>query len=156
MPITSWNGMSDVAVVAAKPSTAVNEGDFMVLVSGQAVPFSSLTDAGTEAANQLAAANAFLGVSMERRLASDATPLPIAIKQFVTMDVKVKSGNYAFGDILVASETADNATLERDTLELKATAANVRDGIAVVVAPATSATVVKAFVKARLGTDSLL
>jgi len=100
-----WRYGDTNPVVAAVDSTTVIEiGDLLWQDTDDAKPASSLTDQGSETANQDAFAAAFLGVAMQRSRSGDTAPIRVATTGVFEFDCP--SGTFELGDLVGADENA--------------------------------------------------
>jgi len=100
-----WRYGDTNPVVAAVDSTTVIEiGDLLWQDTDDAKPASSLTDQGSETANQDAFAAAFLGVAMQRSRNGESAPIRVATTGVFEFDCP--SGTFELGDLVGADENA--------------------------------------------------
>lgn len=101
----------NVVTAAYDGSIAVEIGDLMYLDTDDAKPASSLADGGTEPTNQQTLAAAFLGVAVERKLATDAAgDIDVAVDWTGVMSCA--SDTYEVGDMVAPDENAGGTGLE--------------------------------------------
>ncbi len=105
-----WRYGDTNPVVAAVDSTTVIEiGDLLWLDTDDAKPASDQTDQGSEAANQAAFADSFLGVAMQRSRSGDTAPIRVATTGVFEFDCP--SGTSELGDMVGADENAGGDAL---------------------------------------------
>jgi hypothetical protein len=106
-----------MAAVAA--DTVIEIGDLVAQVSGAAVPASALEDAGTEAGNQEAFHDAFLGVAMQCSPEGSSDPVRVATSGVFELDCL--SATVELGDLLGADEDGAGTALLSQTVAKVAT-----------------------------------
>ena len=105
-----WRYGDTNPVVAAVDSTTVIEiGDLLWQDTDDAKPASDQADQGSEAANQEAFADNFLGVAMQRSRSGDTQPIRVATTGVFEFDCP--SGTFELGDLVGADENAAGDTL---------------------------------------------
>lgn len=106
-----WRYGATNPVMAAVDSTTVIEiGDLVFLDTDDAKPASSLSDQGSEALNQEAFHDAFLGVAMQQSRSGDTDDIRVAtggVFEFVC-----PSGTFELGDLIGVDEAASGTELE--------------------------------------------
>ena len=110
--------MARLAPVAT--DTVIDIGDLVWLDTDEAKPASALTDQESEAANQEAFHDAFLGVAMQRSADGDTDDIRVAttgVFEYVT-----PSGTFELGDLLGMDEAASGTALEDQQIDAVATA----------------------------------
>lgn len=100
--------------------TVVEIGDLMYAVDGVAFPASSLEDAGSEAANQEAFHDAFIGVAMQCSPEGSADPIRVATSG--VFEFVCPSSSFDVGDLLGVDEAASGTALEDQVVAAVATA----------------------------------
>lgn len=105
----------DVVDAAYNGSIAVEIGDLLFHDTDDAKPASSQADQGTEAANQAAFAPRFLGVSVERKLATDAAGT-IQVAVDVIRQYDCVSSTFEIGDLVTVDEASSGTALENQLL----------------------------------------
>jgi hypothetical protein len=81
--------------------TVISKGDFICLSSGNAIPASSVADAGDAAANREAAADAFMGIALEASASGETDNIRVDISldhQFI-LDLQ-SAAAASIGDLL--------------------------------------------------------
>ena len=89
-------GDTNPVVAAVDSSTVIEIGDLVRQDTNDAKPASSLTDQGSETANQDAFTDTFLGVAMQRSRAGDTDPIRVATTGVFELDCP--SGTFELGD----------------------------------------------------------
>jgi hypothetical protein len=105
-----WRYADTNPVVAAVDSATVIEiGDLLWQDTDDAKPASALSDQGSEAANQEALADNFLGVAMQRSRSGDVAPIRVATTGVFEFDCP--SGTFELGALIGADENAGGDAL---------------------------------------------
>jgi hypothetical protein len=107
-------GDTNPVVAAVDSDTVIEIGDLVVQDTNDAKPASSLSDQGTEAANQAALANIFLGVAMQRSRAGETAPIRVATTGVFEFDCP--SGTFELGDMVGSDENAAGTALLNQTV----------------------------------------
>jgi hypothetical protein len=102
-------GDTNPVVAAVDSETVIEIGDVVWQDTDDAKPASSLPDLNTEAANQAALADKFLGVAMQRSRAGETAPIRVATTGVFEFDCP--SGTFELGDLIGADETAAGVAL---------------------------------------------
>lgn len=92
-------------------SLAVPKPALMYLSSGVAYPASNQSDQGTPTANAFVFAGNFLGVSMERKVATDAAGT-VSVSTDILMEVPCTSNTFNIGDKVTVEEKSSGTALE--------------------------------------------
>lgn len=100
-------------------STVIEIGDLVYQASGLARPASALADAGTEAANQEAFHDAFVGVAMQCSPAGSTEPIRVATSG--VFELECLSMTAEIGDLIGVDEDGAGAALEDQTAAKVAT-----------------------------------
>ena len=110
-------GDTNPVVAAVDAATVIEIGDLLWQDTDDAKPAASLTDQGTEAANQEALADAFLGVAMQRSRSGETAPVRVAATGVFEFDCP--SGTFELGDMVGSDEnTAGNALLNQQVAKV--------------------------------------
>ena len=102
-------GDTNPVVAAVGSSTVIEIGDLLWQDTNQAKPASDQADAGDDADNQEAFADAFLGVAMQRSRAGDTDPVRVATTGVFEFDCP--SADFELGDLIGADGNADSSGL---------------------------------------------
>jgi len=95
--VMRWRyGDTNPVVLPVASSTVIEIGDFIYQASGEALPSSEIADVGTEAGNQEAFHDVFVGVAMQASPSGVAGPIRIAT-----------SGVFEFECLPVTAEVGD-------------------------------------------------
>ncbi len=112
-------GDTNPVVAAVDSATVIEIGDLVLQDTDDAKPASSLTDQGTETANQELFADKFLGVAMQRSRSGDTAPIRVATTGVFEFDCP--SGTFELGDMVGADEnTAGTALLNQHAAKVSA------------------------------------
>ena len=110
-------GDTNPVVAAVDAASVIEIGDLLWQDTDDAKPAASLSDLGTEAANQEALADAFLGVAMQRSRSGETAPVRVATTGVFEFDCP--SGTFELGDMLGADEnSAGNALLNQQVAKV--------------------------------------
>jgi hypothetical protein len=110
-------GDTNPVVAAVDSDTIIEIGDIVVQDTDDAKPASILPDLETEAANQAALVNIFLGVAMQRSRAGETAPIRVATTGVFEFDCP--SGTFELGDLVGADENAaGNALLNQQVAKV--------------------------------------
>ena len=101
-------------------ATVIEIGDIVYLDSGTAKPAAAQADAGTEAGNQEALHDKFLGVALGASRAGDTAAIRVATRG--VFEFACPSGTFALGDLLGPKEASSGTALENQTVKSVATA----------------------------------
>jgi hypothetical protein len=119
--IMRWRyGDTNPVMAAVAADTVIEIGDLVAQVDGAAVPASALEDVGTEAGNQEAFHDAFLGVAMQCSPEGSADPIRVATSGVFELDCV--STTFELGDLLGADEDGAGTALLSQTVAKVATA----------------------------------
>jgi hypothetical protein len=99
-------GDTNPVVAAVDAATVIEIGDLVQQDVDDAKPASSLTNHGTEAANQEAFVDTFLGVAMQRSRSGETAPIRVATTGVFEFDCP--SGVFELGDLIGADKNAAN------------------------------------------------
>ena len=113
-------GPTNPVLAPVATDTVIDIGDLVWLDTDEAKPASALTDQESEAANQEAFHDAFLGVAMQRSADGDTDDIRGAttgVFEYVT-----PSGTFELGDLLGVDEAASGTALEDQQIDSVATA----------------------------------
>jgi hypothetical protein len=114
-------GDTNPVVAAVDAATVIEIGDLLWQDTDDAKPAAALTDEGTEAGNQEALADAFLGVAMQRSRSGETAPVRVATTGVFEFDCV--SGVFELGDLVGADENgAGNALLNQQVAKVAASA----------------------------------
>jgi len=117
-----WRYGDTTPVVAAVDSDTVIEiGDLLWQDTDDAKTASSLPDLSTEAANQAALVNKFLGVAMQRSRSGETAPIRVATTGVFEFDCP--SGTFELGDMAGADENAAGTALLNQQVDKVSTSA---------------------------------
>lgn len=109
--------ISDLCIdFPADAGDVIEIGDLLVLSSGYAKPVSLLSDAGTEALNQAAAAPLFLGVANSARTGNESADGTVSVMLDRIYYFPCTSATYAVGDLVTFDENGDGDALLDQTL----------------------------------------
>lgn len=129
-------GLQTPIEVPVASATVIEKGDFICLVSGNAVPAGSVADAGDAAANREAVADAFIGMALTASASGETDP------------VIVDCSDNAIYKLTLQTAAAVSVA---DLIEIYATTAAASDQL--VVAGSTSPIAVVVKEKSASGTD---
>lgn len=113
-------GDTNPVVLPVDSATVIEIGDLVYLDTDDAKPASAQADTETEAGNQEAFHDHFVGVAMQRSRSGDTDPIRVAttgVFEFVC-----PSGTYEVGDLLGADEASSGTALEDQQIAAVATA----------------------------------
>lgn len=113
-------GDTNPVMLPVAESTVIEIGDLVYQSSGSALPASDLADVGTEAGNQEAFHDAFVGVAMQASPAGSADPMRVATSGVFEFDCL--STTAEVGDLLGVDEDGTGTSLTRQSLVKVATA----------------------------------
>ncbi|MCC6493098.1 MAG: hypothetical protein IT424_08750 [Pirellulales bacterium] len=113
-------GDANPVMLPVADSTAVEIGDLMYQASGAARPAEMLADAGTEAANQEAFHDAFVGVAMQCSPEGVGHPIRIATSGVFEFDCLSMTADV--GDLIGVDEDSGGAELLNQVVAKVATA----------------------------------
>ena len=113
-------GDTNPVMLPVAESTVIEIGDLVYQSSGSALPASDLADVGTEAGNQEAFHDAFVGVAMQASPAGSADPIRVATSGVFEFDCL--STTAEVGDLLGVDEDGTGTSLTRQSLVKVATA----------------------------------
>ena len=102
-------GDTNPVMLPVAADTVIEIGDLVYQESGAAKPASAAEDQGTEAANQEAFHDAFVGVAMQHSPDGSTDPVRIAASGVFEMDCA--SGTFELGDLLAADEDSGGTAL---------------------------------------------
>ncbi len=118
--IMRWRyGDTNPVMTPVAADTVIEIGDLVAQVSGAAVPASSFEDLGTEAGNQEAFHDTFLGVAMQCSPEGSTDPIRIATSGVFEFDCL--SAALEIGDLLGSDENGAGDALLNQTLAKVAT-----------------------------------
>lgn len=121
--VMRWrHGDTNPVVVPVASATVIEIGDLVYLSSGNALPATSLADAGTKAQNQEAFHDAFIGVSTSRSRAGDDSPITVATTGVFEFDCA--SASLALGTLVgpIGTGAGDAVGVANQSVESVATA----------------------------------
>ena len=95
-------GDTNPVIAAVDSSTAIEIGDLIYQETDDARPASSQADQGSEAANQAAFVDKFLGVAMQRSRSGEIDPLRVATTGVFEFDCP--SSTFELGDLVGPNE----------------------------------------------------
>ncbi len=95
-------GDTNPVVAAVDSATVIEIGDLLWQDTDDAKPASSLADQGSEAANQEAFTDSFLGVAMQRSRSGDTAPIRVATTG--VFEFECPSGTFELGDVVGVDE----------------------------------------------------
>jgi len=113
-------GATNPVLVPVDSATVVELGDLLYLDTDDAKPAASQADAETEAANQEAFHDKFLGVAMQRSAAGETEEIRVATTG--VFEFAAPSATYELGELLGADEAASGTALESQKVASVATA----------------------------------
>jgi hypothetical protein len=102
-------GDTNPVVAAVDAATVIEIGDLLWQDTDDAKPAAGLSNHGTEAANQQALANAFLGVAMQRSRSGETAPVRVATTGVFEFDCA--SGTFELGDLVGVDTNAGGTAL---------------------------------------------
>lgn len=108
-------GDTNPVMAAVDPKTVIEVGDLLWQDTNQAKPASDQADAGTDADNQEALADSFLGVAMQRSRADDTAPVRVATTGVFEFDCPAT--DFELGDLVGADGNADSSGLLNQQVE---------------------------------------
>jgi hypothetical protein len=112
-------GDTNPVVAAVDAATVIEIGDLLFQEVDDARPASALADQGTEAGNQEALADKFLGVAMQRSRSGDTDPIRVATTGVFEFDCP--STTFELGDLIGPHENAaGNALLNQQLTKVAA------------------------------------
>jgi hypothetical protein len=103
-------GDTNPVMLPVDAATVIEIGDLVALASGAAVPAADQDDQGTEAANQEALHDTFVGVAMQHSPAGSADPVRIATSGVFEFDCA--SAAFELGDLIGVDEASSGTALE--------------------------------------------
>jgi hypothetical protein len=115
-------------MVGVASDTVIEIGDLVLQEASLARPASELEDLGSEAANQEAFHDDFLGVAMQHSPAGSAEPIRVATTGVFEFDCG--SATFVIGDLLGVDEASSGTELE-DQVVAKVTTPNLAIGVCV-------------------------
>jgi len=119
--IMRWRyGDTNPVMAPVGAETVIEIGDLVATSAGAAVPAAALEDAGTEAGNQEAFHDAFLGVAMQCSPAGSSDPIRVATSGVFEFDCP--SETRVLGDLVGADENSGGDALLNQTVDNVATA----------------------------------
>jgi hypothetical protein len=118
-------GDTNPVMAAVGSGTVIEIGDLVYQTSGAVKPASDLADAGTEAANQEAFHDEFLGVAMQASPAGSTEPIRVATSGVFELDCA--SMTVEVGDLLGVDEDGAGVALE-DQVAAKVATPNLAVG----------------------------
>ena len=104
-------GDTNPVMLPVAAETVIEIGDLVGLAGGAAVPASELEDSGTDAANQEAFHDLFVGVAMQHSPDGSADPVRIATSGVFEFDCA--SAAFELGDLIGADEATSGTALEK-------------------------------------------
>ena len=104
-----WRYGDTNPVMMPAASALIEVGDLVALVEGEAVPAGDLADIGSEAANQEAFHDAFLGVAMQQSPDGETTAIRVATSG--VFEFLSPSATFEVGDLLGGCENAAETAL---------------------------------------------
>jgi hypothetical protein len=107
-------GDTNPVMLPVAAATVIEIGDLVYQVSGAAKPASAFADLGTEAANQEAFHDGFVGVAMQHSPDGSTDPVRIATSGVFEMDCL--SATFNLGDMLGSDEDAGGTTLQNQVV----------------------------------------
>ena len=111
-------GDTNPVVAAVDSATVIEIGDLVWQDTDDAKPASSITDQGSETANQEALADGFLGVAMQRSRSGETAPLRVATTGVFEFDCP--SDTFELGDMIGVDENAaGNALLNQQVARVE-------------------------------------
>jgi hypothetical protein len=113
-------GDTNPVMMPVVAEAAIEIGDLVFLQSGSAYPASNLEDAGSEAGNQEAFHDAFIGVAMQCSPADSTDPIRIATSGVFEFDCA--SAAFDVGDLIGVDEASSGVQLEDQVVVDVATA----------------------------------
>ena len=102
-------GDTNPVVAAVDAATVIEIGDLVLQDTDDAKPAASLSDRGTETANQEGLADGFLGVAMQRSRSGETAPIRVATTGVFEFDCP--SGTFELGDLVGADENSTGDAL---------------------------------------------
>jgi hypothetical protein len=118
-------GDTNPVMLPVAAETVIEIGDMVYQESGAAKPASAAEDQGTEAANQEAFHDLFVGIAMQHSPAGSADSVRIATTGVFEMDCA--SATFELGDLCGADEDSGGTALQNQTVA-KVMTANVAIG----------------------------
>jgi hypothetical protein len=118
-------GDTNPVMCAVASSTVIEIGDLVYQASGAVLPASALADTTTEAGNQEAFHDAFVGVAMQ--CSPDGSTEPIRVATSGVFELECLSATVEIGDLLGADEDGSGTALE-DQVVAKVATANLAIG----------------------------
>ena len=103
-------GETNPVMCPVDSSTVIEIGDLVYLDTDDAKPASAQADAGTEAGNQEAFHDNFLGVAMQQSRDGDTADIRVATSG--VFEFVCPSGTFELGDLLGVDEAASGTALE--------------------------------------------
>lgn len=131
----------DVNAILLPPegTAAIEAGDLLYISSGEVYPASALADAGTEAQNQEAFHDAFVGVALQDSAAGATDPIRVATAGVFTFSCP--SSSFALGALVGPDGVGPDASLADQTVNAVATANLACGRVAAATTSSTSVTV---------------
>jgi hypothetical protein len=114
------HGDTEPVLVPVASATVIEIGDLVYLSGGAAVPAFDLADTGTEAGNQEAFHDLFIGVAMQQSLNGETDDIRVATAGVFEFDCL--SASLALGALVGADEEGTGTALENQVVASVATA----------------------------------
>lgn len=118
-------GDTNPVVLPVASDTVIEIGDLLYQSSGAALPASSQEDAGSEAGNQEAFHDAFVGVAMQH--SPDGSTDPVRVATSGVFEFDAASATFDVGDLIGVDEATTGTELE-DQVVAKVSTANLAVG----------------------------
>jgi hypothetical protein len=112
-------GDTNPVMLPVAAETVIEIGDLVYQVDGEAFPASAQADAGSEAGNQEAFHDAFVGVAMQ--CSPDGSADAIRVATSGVFEFLCASGTFDVGDLLGVDEAASGTALEDQVVVAVAT-----------------------------------
>ena len=113
-------GDTNPVMLPVAAETVIEIGDLIYQVDGEAFPASAQEDQTTEAANQEAFHDAFVGVAMQ--CSPDGSADPVRVATSGVFEFVCPSGTFDVGDLVGVDEAASGTALEDQVVASVATA----------------------------------
>lgn len=115
-------GDTNPVMLAVDSATVIEIGDLVYLNTDDALPASSLADAGSESATQMAFHDYFAGVAMQRSRAGDTAPIRVATSG--VFEFACLAATFEVGDLIGVDEAASGTQLENQVVAKVSSTAN--------------------------------
>ena len=112
-------GDTNPVMLGVAADTVIEIGDMVLQDAGMAQPASANADAGSEAGNQEALHDDFVGIAMQHSPAGSTDPVRVATSGVFEMDCA--AATFVVGDLIGADEASSGTALENQVVAKVAT-----------------------------------